>query len=581
MKKDLLICIAVFFVGIFVFSQGLGQHGLEYRDDEIFYYQSTKEMVNDGNYMSPTYFGQNRFQKPILFYWLIVLSYKVLGVNWFAARFVSVIFACLSLVVTWLIAKRLFDGKTATLSSGILMTVPMFLRHAKNAVPDMALNFFIVLAVYYAILVIEEEDYGKNSILFFVSCGLGFMIKGFAALIIPFMVVFIYAFLNKKQKILSRMSFGRGALILLLVTLPWFIFMIVKHGSTYIDYMLIDETKNRLLDNRSRNSTKHLVGLLSRVGFYFQVLMSYFAPWGIFLFGAIPLAISKHFNLGSSQGDVLKEKRSFVLMLIWFFSVFSFFSIMSFRINHYMLVLSTPFAILISKFFLWEIDVKGVWVRSVYFVRRYLIILFIAIGTFAFSFLVVFLLGKNNLWIAIYVLMFVLMAKACLKRNAVFAPAVLSLFLMFVFAQSSLMGEANVTPHSAFQRFANTIKEDPNGPVAVAVGSNDIHEKEFQVYFDEKVIKAANDSESETGAMLFKFFNDNDKAYCLLTEEDFKKALNSVGLESLRIVQNEYIFRRRMYIDKGFFIGLLQFDDNKVRDYLMEKVVLVRKDKNA
>ena len=575
MKRELLVCIALFLLGVFVFSQALEQHGLEYRDDEIFYYQSTKEMVIDGNYMSPTYFGKNRFQKPILFYWLVVLSYKVFGVNWFAARFVSVIFGCLAVVVTWLIAKRLFDGKTAALSAGILMTVPMFLRHAKNVVPDMVLNFFIVLAVYYAILVIDDEDCNKNSILFFVSCGLGFMIKGFAALIIPFMVVLLYALFNRRNKFLSKISFGRGLIIILMVTLPWFIFMIARHGSTYIDYMLIDETKNRLLDQGSKSSTTYFAGILNRVGFYFQVLMSYFAPWGIFLFGAIPLGFSKVIKRGDLTGDILREKGSFELMLIWFFSVFCFFSIMSFRINHYMLVLSTPFAILISKFFLWEAEKKGILGRIVHFVCRYLIILFLAIGTFVFSFLVVFLLGKSNLWIIIYVLMFVLMVKICLKRNAVFAPAVLSVFMIFIFSQSSLMGEANVTPHSAFQRFANTIKQDPDSSVVIGVGSNDIHEKEFQVYFDTKVIKAANSSKGETEAMLLEFFGKNDKAYCLFVEEDYKKVFSSIGLQSLGIVQDEYIFRRRMHIDKEFFISLLKFDDHKVRDYLMEKVVLV------
>jgi len=143
------------------------------------------------------------------------------------------------------------------------------------------------------------------------------------------------------------------------------------------------------------------------------------------------------------------------------------------------------------------------------------------------------------------------------------------------------MGEANVTPHSAFQRFANIIKADPDGSVAVGVGSNDIHEKEFQVYFDKKVIKAANSSKGETASMLLEFFSENDNAYCLFTEEDFQDISYPISEEPFRIVQKEYIFRRRMHIDKGFFIALMHFDDDKVRDYLMEKVVLIRKDKNV
>ena len=32
-------------------------------------------MLKTGNYLSPTYFGEDRFQKPILFYWLILAAY--------------------------------------------------------------------------------------------------------------------------------------------------------------------------------------------------------------------------------------------------------------------------------------------------------------------------------------------------------------------------------------------------------------------------------------------------------------------------------------------------------------------------
>lgn len=143
-RSDIIVCFLLFALGIFVFAQNLGVHGLEYRDDEIFYYKSTHDMVDTGEYLSPKYFGEDRFQKPILFYWLVLLSYKIFGMNWFGARFVSVFFAGMTVWCTWMIGKSLFNRKVATLSTIILMTVPLFFRHAKNVVPDMALNFFLL-----------------------------------------------------------------------------------------------------------------------------------------------------------------------------------------------------------------------------------------------------------------------------------------------------------------------------------------------------------------------------------------------------------------------------------------------------
>ena len=87
-RKDTVVFLCLFLLSLFVFSRGLNIHGLEYRDDEIFYFQSTQEMLKSGDILSPTYFGEDRFQKPILYYWLVLLSYKLFGIGWFSARFV-------------------------------------------------------------------------------------------------------------------------------------------------------------------------------------------------------------------------------------------------------------------------------------------------------------------------------------------------------------------------------------------------------------------------------------------------------------------------------------------------------------
>ena len=66
--------MVLFVCAFLLYSRSLGLHGIEYRDDEIFYYHSTQEMRQTGNYLSPTYFGEDRFQKPILFYWFILIA---------------------------------------------------------------------------------------------------------------------------------------------------------------------------------------------------------------------------------------------------------------------------------------------------------------------------------------------------------------------------------------------------------------------------------------------------------------------------------------------------------------------------
>ena len=46
-----------------------------------------KEMLESGNWLYPTIYGEPWFDKPILVYWLTALSFKLFGIHDGAARF--------------------------------------------------------------------------------------------------------------------------------------------------------------------------------------------------------------------------------------------------------------------------------------------------------------------------------------------------------------------------------------------------------------------------------------------------------------------------------------------------------------
>ncbi|HBR15796.1 MAG TPA: hypothetical protein DD723_09720 [Candidatus Omnitrophica bacterium] len=584
-KRDFWIVLFLTAVSLFIFSRSLNVHGLEYRDDEIFYFESTREMLREHNFLSPTYFGENRFQKPVLYYWLILLSYQIFGVNWFAARFVAVVFASGTVCLTYLMARGFFEQRTALLSAVILMTIPLFFRHAKNAVPDMVLNFFIVLALYAAVrftgLKTGEPSPGASfssqrfSLLFFVACGLGFMVKGFAALIIPGMTFILYAFLIRNPGLLCGMKFGRGLLILAGIIGPWFVWMILTYGKPYLDYMLVSETKTRLLGEPTGGFflLERLKELGDHAAFYLRVLLSYFAPWGLFVFPAGLLAFWQKRREDRTGG------RSLLWLLIWFFVVFFFFSFMDFKINHYMLVLSTPLAILTGYFFVETVPLPGGMNKILVFLRRDFITFIFCFGNLAFGFLLVFLAGGNPWWLLVIgvacvgVVRYIYLASDPLR-----APMALGIFILVGLTQTSLMGKAGLTAHATLQKFAQTVHALKTEDSIIGVGSHDIHEKEWQVYFDVQIEKAGMSFEEGTRSNLNRLFSTEKTVFCLMTERDFDYYLKDMKDIPLRIVQEEYIFRKRMSIDKGFWWALMRVDRPRVREYLMEKLILVKKE---
>src|SRR5512132_3628822 len=75
----LVICGATFFAG-------LGRPAIG-DSDEAFYAEAGREMVASGDWITPYYNYETRFQKPILFYWIVSASYVAAGVDESAARF--------------------------------------------------------------------------------------------------------------------------------------------------------------------------------------------------------------------------------------------------------------------------------------------------------------------------------------------------------------------------------------------------------------------------------------------------------------------------------------------------------------
>lgn len=242
-----------------------------------------------------------------------------------------------------------------------------------------------------------------------------------------------------------------------------------------------------------------------------------------------------------------------------------------------MLVLSAPLAIVVGYFFLNMFSENQTVAANIEKLKKIIIIVLLLIGILAYSFLVVFLAHKQRIWLLfISATGFILYLRLMKQRKGVFYPFLLGGFLLWINAQTSLLTEAGLTPHATLQKFAQTINAHKQNDEVVGVGSNDIHEKEFQVFFDQLVIKAANDETEETRQTLKELFNTPKGVYCLITAKDFYAPLVPPEYH-FDIIEEEYMIRKRMAIDKGFFVAVLKFDRQKVRDYLMEKILLIKK----
>jgi len=337
-------------------------------------------MIETDDYITPMYHGKKRFAKPILFYWLVAISYKTFGVNLFSARLVSSLFGAFCIPITYMIARRLFDHKTAIISALLLPGCYLHFQIARWAITDMPLNFFILLTFYFFIRGFQEKSNKDISFfLMYIFMGIGFMIKGPPAIIIPALVISSYIFASNNWEELPQLRFGYGIAIIAVIILPWLVTMLTIHG---------DEFKNHILGAELRDRIVHDTPFSL---YYFGVLIRYHLPWSFFFIAAlakqfeltstspppIPLKENNFLSLSEKwkfwQNNITKKNnQAFLFCTLWIFCPLLLFTL--FRIEHsrYMLPVSAPIAIITARFFSRLIDSSSGFQSKVFKIPFYL-----------------------------------------------------------------------------------------------------------------------------------------------------------------------------------------------------------------
>ena len=328
-----------------------------YHSDENFYVESSRNMVESGDYLTPIYHDKKRFAKPILYYWFVSASYKVFGVNLASARLASAFFGCLTIGLLYLISSRLFEGRIAFYSILILPATFLHFQISRWATTDIVMSFFILLALYFFVRLYQSDFKERsNAYLFYLIMALGFMTKGPPAIIIPAIVVL--TFLVATKRTLSQLRIGQGVMILLVLILPWFAAMYFLHGDEFTNHIIGAEIKGRLV-----HSTPFSL-------YYFGVLFRYYLPWSLFFLVAVlhqfglysyslsPVSgLSEYFkqipdNL-KAQVRLLfaRENESVLFCYVWILVCLVLFILVRTEHSRYMLPASSAIAILTAKFF--------------------------------------------------------------------------------------------------------------------------------------------------------------------------------------------------------------------------------------
>jgi 4-amino-4-deoxy-L-arabinose transferase-like glycosyltransferase len=295
-------------------------------EDEGFYAEASREMLENGDYLTAHINGKPQYDKPILIYWLQTLSFRIFGLNEFAARFPSALATLLWMLAIFSFTRRHLGFQCGALSALFFISAVQITITGKAAIVDSALNLFMTQCLFHFY---EYTQNHKKRWIYTAAlyAGLGFLAKGPVAVVIPFGVSLIYCLIQKRFRLWLKMVFNLPAiLIFAIIALPWYVLEYMNQGPVFIQDFFFKHN----LERYSRSFEDHSGSLF----YYIPVIIIGTLPHCGLL---IPLI---------RQAGSLWTKEVYRFCLVWIGFVLILFSFGGTKLPHYILSAFPPLLIL-------------------------------------------------------------------------------------------------------------------------------------------------------------------------------------------------------------------------------------------
>ena len=308
------VCVAVYFGSLF--SPALLD------DADSTHAEAAREMFVSGDYVTLHVNGVRYLEQAPLPYWLVAFSYRIFGVNEFAARLpmaLSVLLLGL-LAVIW--GRRAF-GERAGMYAGLLVytSAGVFL-FTRILIPDVLLSLLIAASLYFFLTALEPDGRAWRCYAGYACIALGVLTKGLIALAFPGGVAFLYLAATGDWRRWRQLRIASGLALFLLIAAPWHILAGLRNtggqlGHGFFWFYFVNEHFLRFLGRRYPRDYNKLPWAL-----YWSLHGVWLFPWSLYLPAAIRTIIDERAHWSDDFG-----RRTRLLCCILAGVVLIFFSI--------------------------------------------------------------------------------------------------------------------------------------------------------------------------------------------------------------------------------------------------------------
>lgn len=313
------------------------------------------EMMISGNWTVPTFNGVLRAHKPVLLYWLQIISYSIFGVNEFAARFPSALAALGTVLLAYELARSMFTRTSGLLAGVILATTPMLCGAARFANQDALLNFCTALTFTLFWLDLAQRRWWWFSLLG-GAMGLAVLAKGPVGLVLPSAVITLFVLWERRWAVLFDWRWCHAGGVFVLVALPWYVLVgLETHGAFLREFLFTHNLERGLGAMENHRGFP---------GYYLIVLIVGTAPWSMFLgvasWFAFWSAIRSPWTRWQKSWDAATEQTmqasatdrpaAYRLLGCWIAVYVLFFSVAATKLPNYVLPAVLPCGLLVARF---------------------------------------------------------------------------------------------------------------------------------------------------------------------------------------------------------------------------------------
>lgn len=307
----------------------LASHGL-WIPDETRYAQISQDMLLSGNWVSPHFMSLRYFEKPAAGYWMIAASQALFGQNLFGVRFVSALSTGLSVLLCFLIARRMWNDPRKSFACALLyMSLTVIAGAAGYANLDPPFTFWVNLSLVALWFALDSVSRGQRLIGWAglgVACGMGFLTKGFLAWLLPVLIALPWMLWQKCWR--ELLVYGPLAIVVaLLVSLPWALAVHAQEPD-YWRFFFWHEHIRRFAGDDAQHDAPWW--------FYLPLLVAFSLPWVALL----PPALR--------QAWQTRRQANIAFLLSWLLMPLLFFSLSKGKLPSYILPCLLPLALLLG-----------------------------------------------------------------------------------------------------------------------------------------------------------------------------------------------------------------------------------------